>query len=58
MKELKLTLTLDEANIVMSALGAMPYAQVADLVHKLRIQAAQQLDAPKASEPEPENGKE
>lgn len=40
-----LKLTLDEINLVMGALGNMPYAQVASLVNKISEQVKPQLQA-------------
>lgn len=42
---MKLDLTLPEVNAVLQALGAMPYAQVFELVQKIREQAQAQLSA-------------
>ena len=39
MNEIKLTLTLDETNAILSALGHMPYGQVFQLVSKIHQQA-------------------
>lgn len=44
MQNLTFTLTVAETNVIMQALGNMPYAQVRDLVDKLREQAAPQLN--------------
>ena len=43
--EIKLSLTLEELNAVMQALGNMPYAQIASLVEKVRAQAVPQVQA-------------
>jgi hypothetical protein len=43
MADITLTLSLEEVNGVMQALGQMPYAQVASLVEKVRSQAAPQV---------------
>jgi len=43
MKELKLTLTLDEANLVLQALGQLPFVQVHELVGKIQMQSQSQL---------------
>jgi hypothetical protein len=43
--EIKLSLTLEELNAVMQALGNMPYAQIATLVEKVRAQAVPQVQA-------------
>lgn len=44
MNDITLTLTLNEINLIMSALGNAPYAQVADLVGKVKAQAQSQLE--------------
>lgn len=46
MKELNLTLTLDELNIVMSGLGKLPLETVLNVFSKLRQQAEAQLQEP------------
>lgn len=45
---MKLDLTLPEINTVLQALGAMPYAQVFELVEKIRTQAQTQIAAEQA----------
>lgn len=40
---LKFELTLDEANLVLAALGKAPFEQVAGLITKMRDQAQPQL---------------
>lgn len=42
---MKLELTLPEINAVLQALGAAPYAQVFELVQKIREQAQAQVSA-------------
>jgi hypothetical protein len=49
---MKLELTIQEVNAVMQALGNMPYAQVFELVQKIREQAQSQLNAPATEENE------
>lgn len=49
---MKLDLTLPEINAVMAALGNMPYAQVFELVQKIREQAQAQV----AAQQENDNG--
>jgi Ca2+-binding EF-hand superfamily protein len=44
MKEIKFTLTIQEANLILEALGQMPYIQVHQLVHKLQQQAEPQFN--------------
>lgn len=41
--EIKLILTINEVNVLMNALGNMPYAQVFELVQKVRQQAQSQI---------------
>jgi hypothetical protein len=43
--EIKLSLTIEEVNGVLLALGNMPYSQVVPLVDKIRSQAGPQVDA-------------
>jgi hypothetical protein len=45
-----ITLTVEEANYVLAALGARPFVEVADLITKVKAQAESQL-APKPPEP-------
>ena len=59
MKDLKLTLTITEANLILKALGELPFRQVNDLVTKIHAQAQQQLggmDAPVTETPAMKNG--
>ena len=42
---MKLELTINEVNIIMQALGNAPYAQVAELIQKIREQAQPQVQA-------------
>jgi len=44
--QIKLELTLDEVNAVLTAVGAMPYAQVSALIEKIREQAIPQVPVP------------
>ena len=44
MREVKLTVTIEEANLLLEGLGQMPFARVYALVAKLQEQAASQLD--------------
>jgi hypothetical protein len=41
-----LTLTVDQINIVLNALGNAPYVQVANLIAEIQKQAEAQLDLP------------
>ena len=44
MKELTLTVSVDEANLILEALGDLPFAKVFALVGKIQEQARQQLN--------------
>ncbi len=44
MKELTLTVSVDEANLILEALGNLPFAKVFGLVGKIQEQAQQQLN--------------
>jgi hypothetical protein len=43
MSDIKLTLTVDEVNRVLGALGDKPFVQVVDLITKVREQATSQV---------------
>ena len=45
MNEINLTLTLEEVNSVLNALGTQPYAQVQQLIAKIQSQGSTQLQA-------------
>ena len=45
MNEIRLTLTLEEVNILLNALGTQPYAQVQPLIAKIQTQGSTQLQA-------------
>lgn len=47
---MKLDLTLPEINMILQALGSAPYAQVFELVGKIRTQAQAQVSAEKETE--------
>ena len=42
--EIKLTLTVDEVNLVLNALAARPYAEVAELIGKIQTQGQKQIE--------------
>jgi hypothetical protein len=44
MQEIKLSLTIEEANLVLEGLGNLPFARVYQLVTKVQEQAARQLE--------------
>ena len=45
MNEINLTLTLEEVNNILNALGAQPYAQVQPLIAKIQTQGSTQVQA-------------
>ena len=45
MNEIRLTLTLEEVNSILNALGTQPYAQVHSLIAKIQTQGSTQLQA-------------
>ncbi len=47
-KDLSITLPVAEWNIVMQALGNMPFAQVANIIPKMQSQANNQLNTAEA----------
>ena len=47
--DITLTLTIDEVNAVLQALGQMAYVQAAPLVDKVRSQAGPQVEAQQAA---------
>lgn len=51
---INLNLEINEVNNVLAALGQLPYAQVTDLVEKIKSQAIPQVQA----QPETENNEE
>lgn len=44
MKEIQLTLSVDDTNKILSALGSLPYVQVFELIAKIQVQADHQLN--------------
>tara|TARA_R110000868_G_scaffold112176_5_gene302319 strand:+ start:10593 stop:10748 length:156 start_codon:yes stop_codon:yes gene_type:complete len=45
-KEITLTLTVNDANLILAALGKLPFEAVADLVGKVKEQGQAQLTEP------------
>lgn len=43
--EIALRLSLDEVNLVLEAVGALPFARVFSLVSRIQSQAAEQIQA-------------
>jgi len=44
MKNIDLQLSIDEANLILEALGALPFSKVYTLIAKIQEQASQQLN--------------
>jgi len=44
MKKLKLDLTIDEVNLILKALGNLPFSEVFELIGKINEQASEQLN--------------
>lgn len=55
MKEINLTVTIDEANLILEGIGHLPFAKVFQLVSKIQEQARRQIgaDAAAAGAPPP-----
>lgn len=51
---MKLNLTLNEINLILTSLGKMPYESVFELVGKIREQAEPQLQYESQSQPKQE----
>ena len=45
MKDIQLTLSLEEVNILLNALGTQPYTQVQQLITKIQAQGSTQVQA-------------
>lgn len=50
MDTLKFEMTVDQTNLVLEALGSMPYIKVHRLIAQIQAQAQQQMQAAQASE--------
>jgi hypothetical protein len=57
-QQLTIKLTLDEANVILAALGNLPYIQVHSLIHNLQSQVAPQLADMEQKSMNRTNGKE
>lgn len=44
LKPINLSVTIDEANLILRGIGQLPFAEVYQLVAKVQHQASQQLD--------------
>lgn len=50
MKDFKLTLNLNEVNLILKALGNLPYNQVSEVISKIHAQAQEQISIPNGHE--------
>ena len=50
-KTLNIELTVDQANLILEALGRMPYIRVYQLIQQIQEQSAAQLQTPSAPDP-------
>jgi hypothetical protein len=48
MKEINLQITIDEANLILEALGNLPFVKVYALIGKIQEQAGQQINTEKS----------
>lgn len=53
MTQLKLTVSVQEADLITAALGELPYKMVADLIMNLRVQAVPQLQEMRNAQQKP-----
>jgi len=51
MQELHFKLTIDQTNLILEALGNMPFAKVHELINSIQEQAAQQLHSDGNAQP-------
>jgi len=52
MNDIKMSVTVEEANLILEGLGQLPFARVYALVAKLQEQARGQIEAQKQASPE------
>lgn len=45
MEQISINVTVEEANLILNALGELPYSQVYQLINKVQAQASAQLKA-------------
>ena len=57
-QEINLTLTVAEANVILTSLGSGQYSVVAELIQKIRSQALAQIEQPAANTTEAVTRKE
>ena len=49
-QQVKLELSIKEINVILQSLGQMPFAQVVEVIQKVKTQAESQLQQPQAAE--------
>ena len=54
MKKITLTLTIDETNLILSALGELPFSKVHQLISTIQQQASSQLSPQSNGQQQPE----
>ena len=52
MSDISLKISVEEANLVLEALGNLPFVKVHDLIRKIHQQASQQVQPPQSPTPE------
>jgi len=57
-KNIKLELTADETDVILSALGDQPYIKVHELINKIRVQAVPQWQAIQEAQNPKQNSEE
>lgn len=58
MQEIKLKLTIEDANLVLEGLGSLPYAKVFNTVATIQQQAQAQIKSVESTQPEVESAPE
>ncbi len=51
MKDIKLIISVDEANLILDALGQQPFVKVFGLIQKIQQQASEQLNGESQQQP-------
>mgnify|MGYP003994061241 CR=1 FL=1 len=56
--EINLTLTIDETNLILEALGNLPFSKVFTLISKIQEQASQQISPEVAATEDSDNNQD